>query len=442
MSKPIYINQKIKTFRKKIFVSGDKSLSIRFALMASQAVGKSRVYNLLNSEDVISTLHCLKKLGVKLKNKKNYCDIYGNGLNGFSFKNNTVINCQNSGTLARLICGLLAKSTKSVILKGDKSLSRRDFSRIVKPLNLFGVKIKSSNNKLPLKIMGTDYLRPIKWYEMLKSAQVKTSILLASLNTPGVTEIHALKSRDHSERLFKFLKIPISIKKKKEFDLIKIKGQHQYKSFIAKVPGDISSASFFILLALLSRDSEIIIKKVNVNKTRTGIIDILKKMNAKIKIKNRKMCNGEEIADINVKNSEKLKAIKPSPLINSRTIDELPLVFLACAKAQGVSYFRDLGELRHKEQDRLKFSAKFLKMLGIKIVETKNSLKIYGNPKLYLKGKYVIKNFMKDHRAFMMSVVAALSLGGNWKIHDPDSIKTSFPSFLNTIRKLGAKLHQ
>ena len=215
MSKPIYINQKIKTFRKKIFVSGDKSLSIRFALMASQAVGKSRVYNLLNSEDVISTLHCLKKLGVKLKNKKNYCDIYGNGLNGFSFKNNTVINCQNSGTLARLICGLLAKSTKSVILKGDKSLSRRDFSRIVKPLNLFGVKIKSSNNKLPLKIMGTDYLRPIKWYEMLKSAQVKTSILLASLNTPGVTEIHALKSRDHSERLFKFLKIPISIKKKK-----------------------------------------------------------------------------------------------------------------------------------------------------------------------------------------------------------------------------------
>ena len=214
MSQSIYINQKIKSFKKNIFISGDKSLSIRFALMASQAVGKSKIYNLLNSEDVLSTLNCLKKLGIKLKNNKKYCEIHGKGLNGFSFKNNTILNCQNSGTLARLICGLLSKSIKSVILKGDKSLSKRDFSRVIKPLNLFGIKIKSNNHKLPLKITGTNYLRPIKWNEMLKSAQVKTSILLASLNTPGITKINALKSRDHTERLFKFLKIPISIKKK------------------------------------------------------------------------------------------------------------------------------------------------------------------------------------------------------------------------------------
>ena len=442
MSRSIYINQKIKSFKKNIIISGDKSLSIRFALMASQAIGSSKIYNLLNSEDVLSTLNCLKKLGIKLKNNKKYCEIYGKGLNGFSFKNNTILNCQNSGTLARLMCGLLSKSTKSVILKGDKSLSKRDFSRVIKPLNLFGIKIKSNNHKLPLKITGTNYLRPIQWNEMLKSAQVKTSILLASLNTPGITNITALKSRDHTERLFKFLKIPISIKKRNKFDLIKIRGQYQYKSFITEVPGDISSASFFIVLALLSKDSEMLIKNVNVNKTRTGIIDVLKKMNAKIKVQNHKTYNGEEIADIKVKNTEKLKAIKPSPSINSRAIDELPLIFLACSKAKGVSYFRDLGELRHKEQDRLKFSAKFLKMIGIKVIETKNSLKIYGNPNLNLDGKYVVKNFMKDHRAFMMSAVAALSLGGNWKIHDSDSIKTSFPTFLNLIKKLGAKFNK
>tara|TARA_Y100000741_G_scaffold346873_1_gene313646 strand:+ start:891 stop:2219 length:1329 start_codon:yes stop_codon:yes gene_type:complete len=442
MSQSIYINQKIKSFKKNIFISGDKSLSIRFALMASQAVGKSKIYNLLNSEDVLSTLNCLKKLGIKLKNNKKYCEIHGKGLNGFSFKNNTILNCQNSGTLARLICGLLSKSIKSVILKGDKSLSKRDFSRVIKPLNLFGIKIKSNNHKLPLKITGTNYLRPIKWNEMLKSAQVKTSILLASLNTPGITKINALKSRDHTERLFKFLKIPISIKKKNKFDLIKTRGQYQYKSFIAEIPGDISSASFFIILALLSKDSEILIKNVNVNKTRTGIVDMLKKMNAKIKIQNYKISNGEEIADINVKNTKKLKAIKPNPSINSRAIDELPLIFLACSKAKGISYFRDLGELRHKEQDRLRFSAKFLKMIGIKVIETKNSLKIYGNPNLNLDGKYVVKNFMKDHRAFMMSAVAALSLGGDWKIHDSDSVKTSFPTFLNIIKKLGAKFNK
>lgn len=165
-------------------------------------------------------------------------------------------------------------------------------------------------------------------------------------------------------------------------------------------------------------------------------------MNAKIKIKNHKISNGEEIADINVKSTKKLKAIKPNPLINSRAIDELPLIFLACSKAKGVSYFRDLGELRHKEQDRLKFSAKFLKMIGIKVTETRNSLKIYGNPNLNLDGKYVVKNFMKDHRAFMMSTIAALSLGGNWKIHDSDSIKTSFPTFLNTVKKIGAKFNK
>ena len=164
-------------------------------------------------------------------------------------------------------------------------------------------------------------------------------------------------------------------------------------------------------------------------------------MNAIIKLTNKRIYNGEEIADIKCKSSPNLKSVKPNSKINSRAIDEFPLIFLACAKAKGISYFKDLGELRHKEQDRLKFSAKFLKMIGIKVIETKDSLRIHGNPNLNLHGNYVVKNFMKDHRAFMLSCIAALTLGGKWKIHDKESINTSFPMFLKTIKFLGAKIN-
>ena len=443
MLKIININKTIKSFKKKISVSSDKSLSIRWALLAAQAVGKSRAYNLLNSEDVNSALIALKKLGVEVTKNKKYCEINGKGLNSFLYNNNTVINCQNSGTLSRLICGVLAKSTKSVILKGDQSLSKRDFSRIIRPLNLFGIKTKSKKNKLPLKITGTNFLRPIEYDELIGSAQVKSCLLFCALNTPGITKIRAVPSRDHTERLFKFLKLPIKIKREKKFDIIKIKGDNQYNGFNYKIPGDISSSAFFIVLTLLSKNSKLLIKNINVNKSRTGIIDILKKMNGKIKIKNKKIYKGEESADIECKYSPNLKGIKINPKINSRAIDELPLIFcLVCAKAKGVSYAKKLGELRHKEQDRLKFVLKFLKMIGVKAIEKNNNLKIYGNPNLKLNGSYIVKNFMKDHRAFMLACIAALTLGGkSWSIHDADSINTSFPNFISLIKSLGAKIH-
>ena len=183
---------------------------------------------------------------------------------------------------------MLAKTNKKVILKGDKSLSKRDFSRVIKPLAKFGVKVVSRNNKLPIKIYGTDYLRPIKYEELKGSAQVKSCIMLAALNTPGITEIKCKPSRDHTELLFKYLKLNIKIIKNKKYDLITIEGGKQYKGFNYKIPGDISSASFFIVLTLLSKNSKLILKNINVNKTRTGIIDILKRMNAKIYLKNKK----------------------------------------------------------------------------------------------------------------------------------------------------------
>ena len=441
MKKFIIIKNKIRNIKAKIVVSSDKSLSIRWALLAAQALGRSRAYNLLDSEDVNSTLIALKKLGVKVTKNKNYCEINGKGLNSFSFNNNTIINCQNSGTLSRLICGVLAKSIKSVILKGDQSLSKRDFSRIIKPLNLFGVKTKSKKNRLPLKITGTDFLRPIEYDELKGSAQVKSCLLFCALNTPGITKIRAVSSRDHTERLFKFLNIPIKIRREKKLDIIKIRGENQYNGFDYKIPGDISSSAFFIVLTLLSKNSKILIKKVNVNKSRTGIIDILKKMNANIRLINIKMYNGEDIADIFVKSGKSLKSINCAKEMNSRTIDEFLLIFLVCAKAKGISYFNNIGELRHKECDRLKFASNFLKMIGIKVKETSNSLKIYGNPRLELNGNYEIKNYKKDHRVCMMSCIAALVLGGTWKIHDSDSINTSFPKFFSKLKSLGAKIN-
>ena len=440
MKKYVLINGKIKKFKKKITVSADKSLSIRWVLMAAQAVGQSIAYNLLNSDDVNNALNAVKKLGVKVIKKKNLCQINGVGLNGFSLKNNTIIDAGNSGTLARLIFGVLAKSNKTIVLKGDKSLSKRDFSRVIKPLKKFGLSFKSNKNNLPLKFKGTNYLSPIKYEELKGSAQVKSCILLAALNTPGKTIIRCFPSRDHTERLFKFLNLPIKIKKNKKYETIELTGQKQFGGFNYRIPGDISSSAFFIVLTLLSKNSEIKIKNININKSRTGIIEILQKMNAKIQLKNKKIYNGEEVSDIVTKSSKNLKSINCSAEMNSRSIDELIIIFLVCAKAKGISYFKNIQELRHKESDRLKLSANFLKMIGVKVKETISTLKIYGNPNLELNKSYIVKNFMKDHRIFMMSCIAALTFGGKWKIYDPDSIKTSFPTFLKIIKDLGGKI--
>jgi len=437
MLKPIIVKKKIKPFNKVIKVNGDKSLSIRWALLASQAKGKSRAYNLLKSLDVISTLNSLKKLGIKIKLKKNYCEIQGKGLNNFSNKKKIIIDAGNSGTLSRLILGLLAHNPNKVKIVGDKSLSKRDFSRIIFPLKKFGAKfIYNKNFKLPIEIIGTKNAKPIKYSEKKGSAQCKSSVMLAALNTKGETIIKAKKSRDHSEILFKHLKIPIIIKKKNNFDLIKVKGGFQFKGFNYRVPSDISSSSFFIVLTLLTKKSKLRIKNVNINPTRIGIITILKKMGAKIIFKNKKFHNGEKVADILVESTNKLKAINCPKNLNSQAIDEFLLIFLVAAKAKGISSFKDLSELNQKESPRLILGSKILNLMGIKTILTSSSIKIFGNPDIKIKNKIEIKNYFKDHRIFMMSMISALTLGGCWKLHDPDSIKTSFPSFLKLINRL------
>ena len=215
MISPIVVKKKITPFNKTITVNGDKSLSIRWALVASQAIGKSRAYNLLRSSDVMSTLDCLKKLGIKVKLNNRFCEIESKGLNQFKTKRNITLNAGNSGTLGRLILGLLVHHKKKIKIIGDKSLSKRDFSRVILPLKKFGAKFNfKSNYKLPIEIYGTDNAKPIVYNETKGSAQCKSAVMLAALNTKGKTVIKAKKSRNHTEILFKQLKIPIKKKKK------------------------------------------------------------------------------------------------------------------------------------------------------------------------------------------------------------------------------------
>ena len=437
MSKTLSIKKKIKDFNKKIKVSGDKSLSIRWVLLASQATGKSRAYNLLMSEDVVAAIDSIKKLGIKVKIYKNYCEIFGNGINGFKYKKNITINARNSGTLGRLILGLLIKSPKKIRLIGDQSLSKRDFSRVTDPLKKFGVKFYyKKKNKLPLLILGSKVVKGIKYLENKGSAQCKSSIMLAALNSSGTTSIKAKKSRNHTELLFKHLKIPIKVKKNKKYDFIDIKQPKKIPAFNYQIPGDISSSAFFIVLTILANNSKLLIKDVNINPSRIGVITILKKMGAKISLKNKKIYRGEKISDVLIKSSKNLKAINCLPKLNSSAIDEFLIIFLTAARAKGISYFRDVSELNQKESPRLNLGSKILNMMGIKTELTKDSIKIHGQPNLEINKKIIIKNYLKDHRIFMMSTIAALTCGGQWKIHDKDSINTSFPSFLKIIKEI------
>ncbi len=433
MKNQIKIKNTIKPFNKDLEIEGDKSLSIRWALLASQAIGKSTSTNLLKSEDVLNTLRCLKKLGVKIRLLNRKCEINGMGINGYKYKKNITLNAGNSGTLGRLIIGLLIHSTNKIKIIGDKSLSKRDFFRITKPLEKFGAKFKSNYGKLPIIIEGTKEPKPIKYHENKGSAQCKSAIMLAALNTKGQTIIKAKKSRDHTELLFKYLDLPIKIIKKNKFDLIKINGKKNIKSFNYKIPSDISSSSFFITLTALSYNSKLKIKNVNINPSRIGIIKILKMMGVKIFFKNVKIYKGEKIADIYIQNTKYLRAINCPANLNSSAIDEFLLIFLVAAKAKGISIFKDLSELNQKESPRLKWGSKILNLMGIKTIVTNNSIKIFGNPNLNVNKKIVIKDYLKDHRVFMTSVIAALAFGGEWIIHDKDSIKTSFPSFLKII---------
>ena len=443
MTNKILIDQTINTFKKKsIIVDGDKSLSIRFVLFSSLSKGRCIATNLLISEDVKSAIRIVKKLGIKIKLKNKRCEIFGNGLFGYKFQKNLILNAGNSGTTARLILPILNNSTNWIKITGDQSLKKRDMNRIIKPLRLFGFKFKNNNKKLPIFIKGPRVLKPISYTENLGSAQCKSAIMIAALKAKGKTKLKCLPSRNHSELMFNnLMKIPTKVYKKNNYEFIELSGLKEIKPFNFKIPGDISSASFFIVLTLLSRKSSLIIKNVNTNSSRIGVIKILNMMGSKIKFLNKKNYKGEKISDIYVKSNRNLRGINLDPKMNSSAIDEFLLIFLLAGISKGRSVFKNLSELNKKESKRLDWGIKILKMLGVKVKKIKNNgIKIWGNPNLQLKKSYEIKNYLKDHRIFMVSTIAALTLGGKWQIHDSNSFKTSFPNFLKILKSLGAKI--
>ena len=440
----IKISKKLKNLKcKEITLPGDKSLSIRFLILSSMAKGRSVAKNILNSEDIFSTMNCLKKLGVNIEHSNKKCIVSGVGLNGYNYKKNIILNAGNSGTCARLILPAIIDTTEKIKVIGDKSLSKRDMTRITKPLKKFGANIIDNKGLLPIFINRSIYRKPINYIENLGSAQCKSAVMIAALKTYGTTSLKCKKSRNHTEIMFRnVLKLPIQLKENKNKDIISIKGMKEFKSFNYNIPSDISSASFFITLALLTKNSKLTLKNINTNKTRLGFVMILKKMGANIQLRNQRTIKGEKVANIIVKYTKNLKSIRLDPKYNSSAIDEFLLIFLVAALSKGISVFKNLSELNKKESKRLDWGLKILKLIGIKSFKIKDDgIKIWGNPNLKLDKKIIIKNYLKDHRVFMVSVISALSLGGEWKIYDPNSIKTSFPNFLELIQKVGGKVN-
>jgi 3-phosphoshikimate 1-carboxyvinyltransferase len=440
----IIVKKKINRFNKSIFVPGDKSCSIRYFFLASQAYGLSKAKGILESEDIFSTIKALTKLGVRIVKKNNTWFVWGNGLNSLTNKNNISIDCGNSGTLSRFILSILSTYPQKIKVYGDHSLNKRPMDRIMNPLEKLGAFFqtkKKVKRTLPCYITGSEMPIKIDHEEKIGSGQIKGGLILASLGCPGISTIKEFKnSRNHTEKMLKFAGPGIiKVKKLKNYNLISIKGQKDFKAFNLNVGGDFSSASFFILLTLLSKNSRLKIKSVNLNPTRLGALKILKKMGGKITLQNIKSQCGERIGDITVKSSN-LKSIDCPASIVPLAIDEMPLIFLAASLANGISSFKACGELEKKESPRLSLMNKMLIQIGIRTkLKDRDSIKIYGNPNLNLNNKIYRIKTSYDHRLSMIGIVLGLTLGGKIIVEDCHSIVTSFPNFLNLMKQLGAR---
>ena len=438
----VLVNNKIKKFNKKIQIPGDKSCSIRAILFASQCIGVSKIKNLLESEDVLNCINALKtSLGVKIIKKNNIYKVYGNGLNSFKVKKKiTKIYVGNSGTSARLLSGLLSTLPSKFYLYGDQSMNKRDFTRVTKPLKKIGAFFYPKNKKtLPLTIEGTSMPLAQKHIENRGSAQIKGLILMSALSTPGITTIEEEKiSRNHAELFLKKINADIKVKRLKKGNLISLKGQKNLYGFNYSVSSDPSSAAFLIALTLLTPESKLVIHNILCNETRIFFLKILKKINANIKIKNLRKVSGELVGSITV-SSSKLK-----PIIVSRDvgkfIDELPILFVIAALTKGVSKFKNIGDLKHKESNRLLESKKILVQAGIKCKTTKDSIIIYGKSKIETQNKLILTKTKGDHRICMSSVIFSLVTGMRAKIKNFETVNTSFPEFISLIRNLGGKI--
>ena len=440
----LVISESIKDYDKTISVDSDKSISIRSFLIGSISEGVSTVKNVLESEDVFSTVSCLKKLGIKIQNLggKAY-KIYGKGLGSYKCVKNLKLNFGNSGTLARLILGILS-TTPNMDLKvfGDKSLNKRNMEKLILLMSEFGAEFFPKKKYFfPLRIVSTNFPIGIS-YNSGTSAQLKSAVMLAGLNSYGNTKILEKKiSRDHTENLLKKNLQSIKIIKHKGLKTINIFGKKNLSKFFLEVPGDPSSAAFFTALTLLKKNSSLLIKNVGLNASRTGFYSLLRKSGAKIKFRNLKTINNEKIGDILVKSS-KLKPIKASKKYYLNSTDEYPILFVISALIKGKSSFEGISDLRNKESDRIGEMQKILKQISV-ITKFKNDkILIKGNNLAKTKKNKIIVPGLGDHRICMSSAILAYLTGSKVIIKNFETVGTSSPNFLNIIKFLGGRFEK
>ncbi len=406
-------------------------------MIASLANGKSKLTGILEGEDCLATKQAFENMGVVFSTEGNDLFVEGVGLRGLK-KPSKALDFGNSGTAIRLCSGILVAQNFSSQLIGDASLSSRPMERIVEPLSLMGANIESDNGTLPLNIKPSPSLKGINYTLPVASAQVKSALILAGLYSEGLTEIKEKKiTRNHTETILKEFGIPIEINKTKSLRSIKISKTELIKPKDISICGDFSSAAFFILAALISPNSNLLIKDVGINETRIGFLHALRHMGAHIELKNLKE-DFEPTADIWVRSSA-LKGITLNTKLVANMIDEMPAFFIAAALAEGITKVIGAEELRAKESDRLQAMSEVLKALGVKFELSHDGILIQG---LGTDGVFRAStiNSHGDHRIAMASSIASLRADGETRIIDCNNVSTSFPNFIDVCKELGIRL--
>lgn len=408
---------------------GDKSISHRAVMFSSISKGHNKISNFLMGEDCLSTISCFRKMGVDIQIDGKDVYVKGNGLYGLQ-RPKEILDVGNSGTTIRLMMGILAGNKFDATLIGDNSIAKRPMKRVTDPLRLMGCNIegKDDANYTPIKIYGGD-LKAIDYHMPVASAQVKSALILASLYANDTSFIYEkVKSRNHTEIMLKSFGADINVENLK----ISVNPVNELFSQDIYVPGDISSAAFIIVSALITKGSEVIIKNVGLNETRTGIIDVVKNMNGNIEIINERLVGGELVGDLLVRYTKDLCATTIDKDIIPRLIDEIPVIAVLATQAEGTTIIKDAQELKVKESNRIKSMVENLKILGADIEELEDGMIIKGKSKLN-GGK--IKTF-KDHRIAMAFSTLNLISDEKIKLDDEDCINVSFPGYFDLIKSL------
>jgi 3-phosphoshikimate 1-carboxyvinyltransferase len=423
----------------RIRVPGDKSISHRALMLSALAVGESRISGLLEGEDVLATAAAMRAMGADIERTgEGEWRVHGVGV-GALLQPRTALEMGNSGTSTRLLMGLVASHPITAGFTGDASLSRRPMGRVIEPLSRMGADFTASpGGTLPLMLRGAAPAVPISYRLPVASAQVKSAVLLAGLNTPGVTTvIEPVPTRDHSERMLKGFGAELSVGTERDGTrIIELRGEASFRPQTIKVPGDPSSAAFFIVAALLVPGSELTIENVGLNPTRAGLIDVLRAMGGQIGESNPREVGGEPVADLIVRHSS-LQGIEVDPALAPGMIDEFPIFFVAAALAEGRTVTTGLDELRVKESDRLAVMAGALAAAGARVEEREDGLIIEGTGGDSLIGAGPIATHL-DHRIAMSMAVAGLASREGVEVDDTRPIATSFPAFEALLDGLAA----